>query len=184
MLCRAVPCFAVLYLSYIPNYNARRSAVRCRAVPCRAVLCHAVPCFAVLSLSYIPNNNANKHTELARASILSSMLYSSAEPLFSIFFYVWVFFYAAPVYSNSNTAVVRTSMLSFSIRTASTLNSKAQHSTAQSPLHKAANQVRVDQSTHQKKNVRTCMLRLVCFPGAWSSWYLQVACSHLKCCTI
>ena len=62
--------------------------------------------------------------------------------------------------------------------------SKAQHGTAQSPLHKAANHVRVDQSTYQKKYVRTCMLRPVCFPGARSSWHLQVACLHLKCWTI
>ena len=56
---------------------------------------------------------------------------------------------------------------------------RAQHSTAQSPLHRAANHVRVDQSTYQKKYVRTCMLRPVCFPGARSSWHLQVACLHL-----
>ena len=51
-----------------------------------------------------------------------------------------------------------------------------EHSTAQSPLHKAANQVRANQSTHQNKCVRTFMRRQGCFPGAWSSWHLQVAC--------
>ena len=30
----------------------------------------------------------------------------------------------------------------------------------------------------------TRMLRPVYFPGAWSSWHLQVACLHLKCWTI
>ena len=32
--------------------------------------------------------------------------------------------------------------------------------------------------------VYTCMLRPVCFPGAWRSWHLQVACLHLQCWTI
>ena len=53
-------------------------------------------------------------------------------------------------------------------------HSKAQQSTAQSPLHKAANQVRADQSTYQTKYVRPCMLRPVCFPGALGSWRWQV----------
>ena len=48
---------------------------------------------------------------------------------------------------------------------------RAQQSTAQHsaiPLHKAANQVRADQSTYKKKSmcVRTCMLHPVCFPGS------------------
>ena len=45
-------------------------------------------------------------------------------------------------------------------------HSTAQHSTAQSPLHKAANQVRADQSTYRKKYVRTRIRRPRCFPGA------------------
>ena len=32
--------------------------------------------------------------------------------------------------------------------------------------------------------VYTCMLRPASFPGAWSSWHLQVACLHPKCWTI
>ena len=62
--------------------------------------------------------------------------------------------------------------------------STAQPSTAHSPLHKAANQVRADHSTYQNKYMRTCMLRPICFPGAWSSWHLQVAYLHLKYWTI
>ena len=87
----------------------------------------------------------------------------------------------------------------------------AQHS-AITP-DKAANQVRADQSatTARKQTelarasksccavpgcafsfvvikksicVRTCMRRPGCFPGAWSSWHLQVAWLHLKCWTI
>ena len=81
--------------------------------------------------------------------------------------------------TNSSIAVVCTSMFSLSRE-----HSKAQHSTSQSPLHKAASQVRADQSTYQKNYVRTYMLRPVCFPGAWSSWHLQVACLHLNCWTI
>ena len=60
-------------------------------------------------------------------------------------------------------------------------HSKSQHGKAQSPLQKAANQVRADQSTHQKKYVRTCILRPVCFRGTWSSWQLQVASLQLQC---
>ena len=49
--------------------------------------------------------------------------------------------------------------------------STAKHSAvARPPLHKAAsNQVRADQSTYQKKYIGKCMLRPVCFPGAWST---------------
>ena len=64
------------------------------------------------------------------------------------------------------------------------LQQNREHITAQSPLHKAANQVRADQSTYQRKCVRTCMRRPGCFRGALSSWHLQVACLHLKCWTI
>ena len=59
-------------------------------------------------------------------------------------------------------------------------HSKEQHSKEQSPLHKAANQERADQTMYQKKYVRTCMLLPVCFPRAWSSWHLQVARLHLN----
>ena len=61
---------------------------------------------------------------------------------------------------------------------------RAQQSTVPSPLHKAAHQVRADQSANQNKYVRICMLRPVCFPGAWSSWHFQVGCFHVKCWTI
>ena len=61
---------------------------------------------------------------------------------------------------------------------------RAQQSTVPSPLHKAAHQVRADQSANQNKYVRICMLRPVCFPGAWSSWHWEVACLRLKCWTI
>ena len=64
--------------------------MRYRPLPCGAVRCRAVPCFAVLSLSNIPDDNSSKHTELARDSMSSSTLYSSVEPSFSIFFR-WAF---------------------------------------------------------------------------------------------
>ena len=32
--------------------------------------------------------------------------------------------------------------------------------------------------------VRTCMRHAGCFPGAWSSWHLQILCLHRKCWTI
>ena len=68
--------------------------------------------------------------------------------------------------------VLCTSMLSLSIFSSTV--STAQCSTAQSPLRKAANQVRADHSTYQKKYERTCMRRPGCFPEAWSSWHLHV----------
>ena len=65
---------------------------------------------------------------------------------------------------------IRTSMLALSIYSVAASVPRAQQSTAQSPLHKATNQVRADQSTYQQKYVRTaCMRRPGCFPGAWSS---------------
>ena len=121
------------------------------------------------------------HTEVARASMSSSILYSSIELSFSIFFHRPCFS-AVPVYSNTSTAV--RSMYEYGVVEPRAQHSTAQHSTAESPLQKAANQVRADQSTSEKKYVRTCMLRPVCFPGAWSFWHLQVACLHLKCWTI
>ena len=74
--------------------------------------------------------------------------------------------------------------MSLSMRTAST----AQRSTGQRnhPCTKQQTKYSVlrmcrseyvskaDQSTYTKKYVRTCMRHLDCFPGAWSSWNLQV----------
>ena len=48
-----------------------------------------------------------------------------------------------------------------------------------SARHKAANQVRADQSTDKKKYLRTCTRRPGCFPGARSSWHLQIACLYI-----
>ena len=144
----------------VPPATQRR-AVPCGVVPCRAVLCpavrcRAVPCCAVLSLSYIPGVNASKHTELTRASMSSNILCSS---LHFPFLEGSLFFHPVPVYGNSSsTAAVCSSMLSLNRE-----HSNVQHSTAQSPLNKAANQVCADQSTYQNKYVRTCMLRPVCF---------------------
>ena len=65
-------------------------------------------------------------------------------------------------------------------------HSTAQHSTAQhstiTPAH--SNKPNTCRSEYISKDVRTCMRRPGCFPGAWSSWRLQVACLHLKCWTI
>ena len=44
--CRAVPCHAML-CSTVPCRSVPCCTVLCRAVPCRAVLCRAVPCRAV-----------------------------------------------------------------------------------------------------------------------------------------
>ena len=100
---------------------------------CPAVLCRAVPCCAALccafSLSCSSDDNASKQTELARASMSSRILYRSVEPCF--FPCLVGLVYVVPVYSNSSTAVVCTSMLSLSITTASTAKySTAQHSTS------------------------------------------------------
>ena len=91
------------------------------------MLCRAVPRLAVISLSCIADDNANKHIELARASMPSSILFSSVEPSLSIFFY-GLFLLSTGVqqqqYSRYHT-VVCTSMLSLSIRTASTAKHSA-----------------------------------------------------------
>ena len=132
--------------------------------------CRAVSCFAVLSLSYIPDDNTinSKHAELARASVYV-LEHFIQKPSFSFFSC------CTGTYTATNSSTARSSMYVY-IRVWMSLNrehSKAQHSTAQSPLHKAANQVRADQSTYQKKFVvRTYMLRPVCFPGRWSTLHL------------
>ena len=147
--------------------------VRCRALPCCAMLCRALQCF--LFRTYQTTTLASIQRWREPACISSSILYCSLH--FPLFFGLQQTSssgtYAA---TNSSTAVACTSM--------SVVEPRAQQSTAQSPLHKAANQIRADQSTYQNKCVRTCILRPVCFPGAWSSWPLQVACLHLKCWTI
>ena len=148
--------------------------MQCRALPCGAVLCRAVPCFAVFSLSFIPDDNASKHTELARAS-----MYIVHEHFIQHFILCCTGIKQQQYSSiNSIQVCVRVCMLSLNCE-----HSKAQHGTARSPLHNAANQVRADQSTYQKRYARTCTLRPVCLPGACSSWRLQVACLHLTCWT-
>ena len=121
--------------------------MRCRALPC------GVPCFVELSLSLIPpDDDASKHT-----------VFSLHFPFFN-----GPFFNAVPVYSNSSTAVVvRTRMLSLSIRTASA----AEHSTSQSPMHKAASQVRTDQSTYIK---RTICVRYMHAASGLFSWNMEL----------
>ena len=37
--------------------------------------------------------------------------------------------------------------------------------------------------TYLRTYARTCMRHPGCFPGAWRSWHLQVACLHLICWT-
>ena len=162
MQCSAVSCPAIL----------------CRTVPCCAVRCRALLCF--LFRTYQTTTIAN--IQSCREPACPRAFYTAVLILHFPFFLNGLFFYALLIYSNSSAAVVRTSMLSFEHQ--SREHSKAQHSTAQSPLYKAANQVRADQRTYKKKYVRTCMLRPVCFSGAWSSWHLQVACLHLKCWTM
>ena len=80
--------------------------------------------------------------------------YSSVEPSFSIFF-SGSFFNVVPVYSGSS--MYEYVVVEYQNRE----HSKAQQSTARSHLHKAANQVRADQSTYQKKYVHGCYVRFV-----------------------
>ena len=122
--------------------------MRCRALPCGAVLCCVVPCFAVLSLSYITDDTASWQTGWARGSMSWSVLYS-VEPYSSILRgqgpSSMMYRYTAAA------AAVSTRMSSLGIRAVSTAkHSEAQQSTTQSPLHKAANQVCVDRSTHKQ----------------------------------
>ena len=65
-------------------------------------------------------------------------------------------------------------------------HSRAQHSTAQSPCTKQQTKyvpIRVRIKKKVCAYVRACCIPFV-FLGAWSSWHFQVACLHLKCCTI
>ena len=92
---------------------------------------------------------------------------------------------AEPVYRYTATAVqqqfVRVCMLSLNRE-----HSKSQHSSSAITPAQSSKQPSTCRSeyVYQNKYVRTCMLRPVCFPGAWSSWHLQVTCLHLKCWTI
>ena len=156
--------------------------MRCRAVsypavPCCAVQCRAVSCFAVLSLSYIPDDNASKQTELARASTFSSFLYSSVvEPSFSIFCFRGPF-----LILYRYTAAIVCTWYEFIVL--EHLQQYREHSSTAQRNHPCTKQqtkyvpIRVD-IARSMKYVRTCMRRPGRFPGAWSSWRLQVACLH------
>ena len=64
-------------------------------------------------------------------------------------------------------------------------HSTAQHSAAH-PAQSSKRSTRRSQYISKKvpgMYVRTCMEH-GCFPGAWNSWHLQVACLNLKCWTI
>ena len=102
--------------------------MRCRALPCGAVLCRVVPCFAVLSLSYITDDTASWQIGWARDSMSWSVLYS-VEPYLSILREQgpssMMYRYTAAA------AAVSTRMSSLGIRAVSTAkNSEAQQSTA------------------------------------------------------
>ena len=142
--------------------------------------CRAVSCFAVLSLSYIPDDNTinSKHAELARASVYV-LEHFIQKPSFSFFSC------CTGTYTATNSSTARSSMYVY-IRVWMSLNrehSKAQHSTAQSPLHKSGNQVCADQSTYQKKCVDTCSFVPFVFLHDGALGILQVACLHFKCWT-
>ena len=146
---------------------------------CGTVRCRTVPCFAECSLSCIPDGNASKRTELAKASMYV------LEHFIHLQHAVFIFYCFGLQQTSSSGTYAATNSSTAVFTSTYVVGPRAQQSTAQSPLHKAASQVRADQSTYQKKYVRrTCMLRPVCFPGAWSSWHLPVACLHYKCWTI
>ena len=154
----------------------------CRAVPCCAVLCRAVRFCAALSLSYNPGNIDSKHEELAVASVCSLRALFHTAMAISCLHFPFLFLleqtsssgtYAA---TNGSTASVCTSTY--------VVEPRAQLSTARCPVHMAPNQVPTEQGMYQNYYVRTCMLRPVCFPGAWCCWYLQVDRLNLICWTI
>ena len=155
--------------------TARLSVVRCRVVSfpaCGAVLCRAVPCFAECSLSCISDDNASKHTELAIASMYVHMSSGNFIRLLIITsFSVAVFIFHLFLDWHKHPRAVRMQQQTAAPQYVYSpeyelyaVEPRAQQSTAQSPLHKAANQVHDDQSTYHKKHVRTCMLRPVCYP--------------------
>ena len=90
---------------------------------------------------------------------------------------------AEPLYrytAKDSAAVVCTSMY---------VEPRAQQSTAQhssSAITSAQSSKRSNTCRYEyvSKDVGTCMLRPVCFPGAWGSWHLQIACLHAKCWTM
>ena len=158
-------------------------AVLCLAVPCCALLCRALLC--ILFRTYQRTTLAS--VQSWREPACPRAFYAAVLSL-HFHFCSGIFFYAVPVYSNNSSAIVCTSTLSLSTRTASTAqHSPAQHSTAQhgaiTPAQRCKSSTR--RSEYVPKEVCTYMhAASVFFPGTWSSWHLQVACSHLKCWTI
>ena len=121
----------------LDSSTARRGAAPCGAhalscPACGAMLCRALECF--LFRKYQTTTPASIHSWRKTAYMSSGILYSSPSLQYR---YVVV----EPRVQHSTAQ-----------------HSTAQHSTAaQSPLHKAANQVRADQSTCQKKYVSYVM---------------------------
>ena len=143
-------------------------------MPCGAVLCCVLLCFFFrtyrTTLGGIqswrePPCPINRSFYTAVLSLLFPFF-------FCMFFFQMLYLYRYTVlYSNTSTALPG-SIYEYVVVQCQ----NREHSTAYlySTLHNAANQVLADLST---LHVRTCMLRSVCFPGAWNSWHLQ--CSML-----
>ena len=127
-------------LSYL-NGTAQHRAVQCGVVPCRAVLCRALLC----SLSNIPDDSASKQTELARASMSSSIFYSSFELSFSIYF--GALFFMLNRYTATSSSMHEYFVVEYQNR---------EHSTAQHN-HPCTKQPSTCRSGHVSKEVCTCM---------------------------
>ena len=133
----------------------QRRAVPCGVVPC--VRCRAVPCFAEFSLSCTPDDNASKHTELAIASMYVHMSSGNFRRLLIITsFSVAVFIFHLFLDWHKHPRAVRMQQQTAAPQYVYSpeyelyaVEPRAQQSTAQSPLHKAADQVHADQSTYQ-----------------------------------
>ena len=91
------------------------------------MLCRAVPCFAVLSLANIPQDKSRQSwREPACPRAYSRHQYRKCSAFFQFLL----------VYSNNSS-----SMYGYVVEYENREHSTAKHRTAQSPLHKAANQV-------------------------------------------
>ena len=135
-------------------------AQRRSAAPCCAVRCRALPCCAELRLLFrifqtttLASRQSGREPAYPRA-FFTALLWSL---LFSLFYLFWAFSLYCTGYSSSTMCVYVVGEY---------LQEYREHSTAQSPLHRTANQVRADQSTYQNKYVPTFMRRSCCFPGA------------------
>ena len=154
-------------LSLAQSSAAHRSAVRCRAVPRAAVRCRAVLllCFYFLHTRYSYESTEYQGTYLVRAYTYVE-LKKNAHPT-----------QLSSASSAAQSSAVRCRTLPYpAVRCCAVL---CRAVPCCDVLCRAV--LCFLCRIYQKKyDVRLCMRRPGCFPGAWSSWHMQVACLCLK----